>query len=559
MTGVKNLRWPILSVLSLAVCAVVLEPRPAGAQGAGAAANRPRPADLTVPDEARIPAQTPLPVAAADNGDSDVSPDSPGGDPSADPEQPDGSDAQGARDGQRPAVQDGDLSFPAEPAQPRDGVVEAGEPEPPQDGADTVAVDMRPQDEIDLFESPPAGFDPLLFQIEDLEPILDRRPDRLFKFEPYDPVGIKLGSFIYFPEAEIEGAAFSNVFNSPRPERDVALGLKTQSRLVSNWSSHALELRSTGNWSFYDEFPSENEKGYLLEARGRLDVLRSTNVQGLVSHERTQESRSAIDASTAGEKPNVDTDKASLALTHKFNRLELQLRASLTDQDIGPAKDGFGGITTNDERDVRTSEETARATYELKPTLAVFAETAVNQRQFDTAPLSDGIKRDSDGQRYRFGLDFGDAGRILRGEISLGYGIQNPQSPDLAAVDGFLFDSNATWRVTELTALRLSGRTDISDTTTAGSGGVLTHQVGLEARHAFRRYFIGTAGVSYSTNQFGGVDIDENEWRVNLDAEYFVNREIILYGKYLHTAFASSEPDADWKSDEFRMGLRVRR
>ncbi len=282
-------------------------------------------------------------------------------------------------------------------------------------------------------------------------------------------------------------------------------------------------------------------------------------MQGSIASEHTQESRSAIDAATAGTRPNVDTERGNLALTHTFNRLEVQLRSSIADQDIGDAEDGFGGIVSNDDRDTRVKEEFLRLTYELKPSFAVFAEGGLNQRDYKLAAFSDGIRRDGDGQRYRFGLDFGDEGKLLRGELSVGYGLQDPDAAELAEVDGFLFDANVTWRVTDLTALRLTGRTDIYDTTTAGSGGVLTHQVGLEARHAFRRYFIGTAGVSYSNNEYSGVDISEDEVRFNLDAEYFVNREIILFGKYQHTAFQSSEPDADWDSDEVRVGVRVRR
>jgi len=62
-----------------------------------------------------------------------------------------------------------------------------------------TVVDTRPREDIDVFENPPAGFDPLLFQIEDLDPIRSNRATtRLFRLEPYDPVGIQVGSFVLF-------------------------------------------------------------------------------------------------------------------------------------------------------------------------------------------------------------------------------------------------------------------------------------------------------------------------------------------------------------------------
>ena len=557
MTGSKHILLLILGMSAVSLAASV----PALAQTA-AERNSQRPAGLSFPDD----------VSRATRGGGGPAQDADGSSAAGDlntasddadaPQDEDSTEPRPAA-GQRAAVKDGDLSSPAEPSAPIDGVIDAPEPEAPQDGADPVAIDMRDPEDRAVFdgpiENPPAGYDPLLFQIEEVEPILDRRPERLFNFEPYDPAGIKLGSFIYFPETGIAGAHFNNVFSSPKPLSDNALELKTLSRLVSNWKTHALELRSISNWSFHDEFPTENDKEYRLEARGRLDVTRRTNLQGLISHERTQESRSAIDASTVGDRPDVDTNTAAATLIHRFNRLEGRVRAEVTDEDFSNPSDGFGGIENNDDRDRRMHEQAVRLTYELKPSLAVFAETELNQREYKVAAFSDGLLRNSNGQRYRLGLDFGETGMILRGELSIGYGVQKPDTSALDEVDGFLFDANVAWRVTDMTSLLLTGRTDITDTTTAGSGGVLNHQVGLEVRQAFKRYFIGTAGVSYSTNDFGAVGTKENTLEFTAGAEYFVNREIILFSRYLHTDFNSSEPFSDWDSDEIRVGLRLRK
>ncbi len=480
---------------------------------------------------------------------------------------PPGADAENdisrSKAGQRGAVQDGDLSTSADPAAPADGHIDQSEVEGPEDGEDPVAIDMRDESERAQFEMPlerpPAGYDALLFQIEDIDPVLDRRPERLFRIEPYDPKGIRLGSFVYFPETEIAAGAFNNVFSSPEPQSDVALEIKTASRLVSNWNVHALELRTSSNWSFYDEFDTENEKEYLVEGRARLDVTRRSNLQGLVSYEHTQESRSAIDASSVGDRPDVDTLMGSLSGTHRFNRLEAQLRASITEEDFSNPSDGLGGTINNDDRNRNIAEEAARLTYELKPSLAVFAETELNQRKYKVAAFSDGILRNSDGQRYRIGLDLGETGEVLRGEVGLGYGLQKTKSHSLADVDTFLFDANLAWRVTDLTSFLLTGRTDIDDTTTANSGGVRTHEVGLAVRHAFRNYFLGTAGVTYTSYDYATVNIDENQIDYAAGLEYFANREIILFLNYVHSDFNSSEPDASWESDEFRLGLRLRK
>ncbi len=482
----------------------------------------------------------------------------PGDDPSQDPDRGEDDDTPRPRAGQRPVLRDGDLTVPGEPPVLRDGIVETIEPEAPQDGVDPSLIDTRPAEDIDAFENPPAGYDPLLFQIEETEPILDRRPRRLFALEPYDPIGVRVGTFVLFPEVELGFDALSNVFRSPAPRADTSIAIRPSARLVSNWRVHALEFRTSGTLSSFTEFDSENEQGYLVEARGRLDITRRTNLQTTVSRELSQESRSAIDASSAGDRADLTTDRATVALQHRFNRLTVQLRGSVTDQQYGDVT--AGPLTlSNADRNITTTEQAVRATWELKPTLSVFSEVAVNQREYERAAQTDLIRRDSAGERYRVGLSFGNTGQILRGEISLGYGIQRPDDPRLADINGILLDSNLAWRVSELTSLLFSARSDVSETTTAFSGGVFTHQVGVEARHAFQRQLIGSAGLSYTMQDFAGVAIDESEWRATLGAEYFLNRETVLFGRYAHTSFSSNLPNTDYSADELRLGIRLRR
>ncbi len=487
-----------------------------------------------------------------------IPPPVPSDDPSETPEDQDSLDPS-VRAGQRPVVQDGDPNSAQEPPQLRDGIVDVGEPLPPEDGTDPLVIDTRPQDDIDVFENPPAGFDPLLFQIEDLDPISDNRATlRLARLEPFDPIGIKIGSFVLFPEVELDAAWNSNVFRAPSAQSDSAFELRPSARLVSNWSRHALEFRGTGGLSYFNEFNSENDKSYLLESRGRLDVTRRTNLQALISREQALESRSALDASTAGSRINQITERAEGALNHRFNRLSLQFRGSVTDFGFGETEN-VGVTTSNADRDYTATEETVRATWEFKPTFSVFTEVAVNQRNYDTAAASDGLNRSSDGERYRAGVSFGNTGQILRGEVSLGYGVQTPDDKRLQDIDGLILDANATWRVSDFTSILFNARSDVSETTTVNVGGSFNRSAGVEVRHALRRYLIASAGLTYSTQDSQDGVIDENEIRATLGAEYFVNSDVILFSRYAHTQFTSADGLTDYDADEVRLGLRLRR
>lgn len=508
-------------------------------------------------------------ASAPDFGETSAAPDLPpvipGDDPSQLPQEPDDPETQLAA-GQRGMRRDGDLSDP-EPPQLRDGIVDIGEPQAPVDGIDPTEVDTRSQEEARLFENPSDPDDPLLFQVEELVPILDRRPQRLFRFEPFDPVGVKAGTFVLFPEIETSGAYFSNTFRSIRARSDVALDVRPSARLVSNWARHALEFRANGLLTYFNEFPSEDDRAYGIEARGRLDITRRTSLQAGLSRDLSQESRSAPDGRSGGPRSDVTTDRAIASLNHPFNRLSLQLRGSVTDIGYGAVTDN--GITIdNSTRNYRTTEEAIRATWEFKPTLSAFGEVAANQRDYERRDLT-GLDRSSDGERYRVGLSFA-GGRtfastdrptvpMFAGELSLGYGIQRPASATLPEVSGVILDSTVTWRTSAITSVAFNARSDFGETQSAGVGGIRSQGLGVDVRHELSRYLIGTAGINATFSDYVGSTLEETETRLAAGLEYFLSRDAIVFGRYQHTIFDSNSPNSSYTSDEVRIGMRLRR
>lgn len=474
------------------------------------------------------------------------------------PENQDGLDPV-PREGQRAIIQDGDLSADQGPPSLRDGIVDVTEPLPAEDGTDPATIDTRPPEDIAVFENPPAGFDPLLFQIEDLDPIRDNRAvTRLFRQEPYDPIGIRVGSFIMFPELVMGGTWTSNVAKSPSAAADIAFNFQPSARLVSNWARHALEFRASGGLSYFSDKSTEDDKSYNLETRGRIDIAKRTNVEALVSRDHSLESRSAIDAIATGSRASVDIDRAEASLNHRFNRLSLQFRGSVSDYSYG-STENLGVLTTSSDRDYSQTQEAARASWEFKPTLSAFTEVDVNQRNYDKAAATDLINRSSDGQRYKAGVSFGNTGQILRGELSIGYGVQTPDDKRLKSIEGFIFDANATWRASELTSVLATARSDVSETTTANVGGAFNQTTGIEVRHKLRTYLVASAGLTYTVQDSQDGAINDKELRSALGLEYYASPEAVLFSRYTHSNFNGVGTTSDYSADELYMGVRLRR
>jgi len=466
--------------------------------------------------------------------------------------------AEQARRKRTPPPQDGDAVPVSEPITVSDGAIDLNEPYAEVSGEGGTLADLRTPADIVAFSGADAGYDPLLLQAVETNPVFQDRAGPPFGTDPFAPLGTRIGSFTLFSTVEADGDYNSNLFASPEALGDYALEVRPAARLASNWSTHALEVRASGDLSFHDRYPSEDDRAYLVEGLGRLDVTRRTNLQGLIAHEEAQESRSAINASSAGSRPDIVVNRGRAAFNHRFNRLTVQLRGAVIDTRYGNAV--FENIVqSNVDRDYTLYEEAIRPKWEFKPTLFLFGDVAVNQRDYSIAAFTDGINRTSTGERYRVGVSFGKTGEFLRGEVSLGYGRQTPDSPQLQFIDGLLIDANLSWRITPLTTLLMTAVSEVAETTTVGSGGVMERTYGAVLSHSFSPRLLGTAGVGYFTRNFVGAELLENQFTAATGLEYTFNRYVVLFGRYEHTAFDTTSFNGNWTAEEVQLGVRLRK
>lgn len=165
----------------------------------------------------------------------------------------------------------------------------------------------------------------------------------------------------------------------------------------------------------------------------------------------------------------------------------------------------------------------------------------------------------SSGDRTRLGVTFGSTGQKLRGEVAVGYARQRFDDDLLPGINGIIFDANLAWRVSGLTSVLATAKTDISQSSLAGSGGAISHQAGVEIRHAFRRHLIAIAGLSLTRLDYEGVTLSERDVTGQLGLEYFLNRGVTLFGRYQHVDFGSTDISRNYNADEVRIGMKVRR
>ncbi len=469
--------------------------------------------------------------------------------------------ADQSRDPAPGVLGDGDLRVPKGPGQPIDGVLAQQIYRPPVDGDLKQIATARPVDPgHDAAFAYRDGFD-IFTRRPEIDPLQDRRPARFFRFEPFEAVGVKVGSFVLFPELELGGGATSNVLSAATASRsDMFLIVRPTIDLLSNWRRHAMEVRATGLSSFHERVSSEDERQALVELRGRLDVGKRTNISAQVSYQVQQESSSSINArgGVAG-RSDIVTRRASASFQHRFNRLTLRLRGSVATYDYGSVAAGAGAVLAQGDRDYIARDAAVRASYEFKPNLIVFGELQGDRRHYDAPALSDGILRNSTGWRYRLGVSAGTVGATLRGDVSVGFATQSPDDQRLQDISGLIIDANLAWRLSGLTSLLLTAGSQIGETTLAGSAGSLTRSVGLEARHALKRNFIASGGLQLAVTEYESTSIKERDWLAHAGLDYYINRSLKLWARIEHTMFRSTQAGRDYDETEGRIGLTIRR
>ncbi|MGI9407178.1 MAG: outer membrane beta-barrel protein [Hyphomicrobiaceae bacterium] len=419
----------------------------------------------------------------------------------------------------------------------------------------------------DVLTGPTVGARDLLTRRDDLlDPTGDGfsvRPRQAYAEDddrPYEPLGLRAGSFRVLPTLSATSIVTDNVFNAAGiAEADIGTELRPTLRIESDWSRHSLSVDANGSAVYYDEFHSEDSVEFAAVVQSRLDMTLRTNLEFDAGYQLETEGRgSANVASGAIEQPDVETLQAGVTFNHRFNRLLARARFGYTEEMNGDARLSDGTVDSGADEDFVQYDYAARLTYEFSPSFAAFVEGAYNQQRFDVAADVDGVLRSSDGYEMRLGVTT-ELGPAILAEVSAGYVVQTPDAAQLSEVDGFVLDADVIWRPSALTTVSLTAQSDVNTSDLAGSVGSLQYQAALNIRHEFRRYLAGILGFGWRTQDFQGSNVTEDELSARIGGEYFFSRSLAAIALYEFTDFSSSQPDSDYQTNEFRIGLQVRR
>jgi hypothetical protein len=377
--------------------------------------------------------------------------------------------------------------------------------------------------------------------------------------DAFDPIGLRISTFIVKPSIEVTRGFESNVKRIPGSPGSAFTVVEPALQVRSDWSRGSYGFNLRGSYTWYDTVSSSNRPLIDFKSFTRYDVTRDTTIN--------MESRYFLSTDYPGS-PNIPADIAKLpifasygytaGLAQRFNRLELSVKGSFDRTTYEESELTNGSTFSNHDRDFNQFGVQARATYELTPGLKPFVEMAADTRQHDLEIDRNGFHRDSQALTPRVGTTF-EFSRILTGEVSVAYLSRQYDDPALSELKGVLVDGSLIWSVTGLTTATLNATSRGEEVVVAGVSGALRRDVGLQIDHAFRRWLIGTlrAGVGYDEYIGNG----RNDTRTSLGAaiSYKLNREFWLKGEYRHDQLRSNVAGVDYDADVFMIGLKLQR
>jgi len=372
-------------------------------------------------------------------------------------------------------------------------------------------------------------------------------PERQSVFERarpvYEPLGIRLGSFLAYPSARLGETFDSNVFATTNNTKDDFYTTFSPSIAVrSDWNVHSVALQASSQTKRYISQVSENLTNFAVSGDGRLDILRNIYVRGGAGYQLLHEDRSSPDTVNGTKPVEYHVTSANLGYVHEAGRLGARVDATVDSYSFNDTTSSTGATIVQRDRDRIVYAITPRVSYEIVPGYHAFVQASGNARNYVRRTDVNGFHRNSHGYEVDLGTAI-DFTHLINGEVFAGYLSQLYDDPRLKDENGFGFGGNLLWNVTQLTSLRATLARTIEETTQFATGvggnfdssGYLQTALKLTAEHELLRNVLLSAYVSYVNSDFQGISRTDDQYETNVEGRYLLNRYLSLNADLTYT------------------------
>ncbi|WLR97659.1 outer membrane beta-barrel protein [Shinella sumterensis] len=376
---------------------------------------------------------------------------------------------------------------------------------------------------------------------------------------PYDPIGIRLGTFILKPSLSQGINHEKTKTGSVSTSRSFwQTGLKGS--LTSDWSRHQLTIDAEGIHQRNISGTGETEPKVNVNADLRLDLSNDTIANLTAGYAFERESSSdpnAINGATT--QSGVHKFAAGASLKRDFGLIRGTISADFDREVYGDAALQDGSKLDLSDRNFSAGTLTGRVGYALSPALIPYLEASVGRSFYDQKRDSLGYERSALTLGGRAGVEV-DLGEKLRGDLGLGYKRASFDDSRLAALQGIALDGAVFWSPQRGTDLRLGLRTELEPSTAPGQSGYVEYTTDATLTHELRDNLVARLTGAYTWRDFKSATAIPNQsvYLAGAGLTWNLNRWLALTGDVSYELTRQRDTD-DTGITRAGIGLVLRR
>jgi hypothetical protein len=346
--------------------------------------------------------------------------------------------------------------------------------------------------------------------------------------QQYSPLGVRAGSFFFFPRVELREQVTDNVYRTRTDQRtDFITTVAPSLGVRSNFSQHEIVAYAGADVIRFHKYDREDVENFDSYLSGRYDLGENTYLTGRAIHSIYHETRDSPDDVGSKEPGKITLSGFDAGGQYQPGRVRVKTNFAYRYYDFFDTESFGGGKINNDDRDRSTMEYALRAGYEIIPKYYAFVEGVVNSRDYRTAFDDSGFNRDSKGFSIRAGTDIELTG-VLRGDIYAGWLRQSYDDARFENISGYDAGVNLTWSVTGLTTVKVSFARTVEETTTTLASGALQTKAEFRVDHELQRNIVLSAGGGWANNEYKGIRREDDVYRGEVSGTYKLDRN--FYG-----------------------------
>jgi hypothetical protein len=369
----------------------------------------------------------------------------------------------------------------------------------------------------------------------------------------YEAVGIRAGSWMFYPAATLATTYHSNVFASNTTRRsDLALTIHPSLRANTLWERHSVALQADARSTYYRSNPGLDRTDFGVRGRAKIDLWHDAAILTSFRAAALNEDVGSLSSPAGAVQPTPYTFlSGNVAYRQQLNRLAATVGIRLDSYDFQTTRTMDGSVIDQSGRDGQIYVAHGRLDYAISPKFGVFAAAEINKRNLRGTPTT---TLSSDGYRVLTGVNFA-LGRLVGGEFGAGYARQRFDSTTIGTVAGPAYRALLTWSPSRLVDLRFGADqivTQASDTTAAGIRASALH---ITADYELRRNMVLSVAGSYELDEFFGLPRKDNVYASLFEVKYRPNRHGSIALRHRYISRESNIPSSTY--DKHEVGINV--